>query len=459
MPMAERRDLRQEVTDRLISLMEQGVAPWQKPWDPEKSGSLLPINPTTEKAYRGGNALHLFAEQNVRGYEDPRWMTYRQATEQGWQVRKGEKGTQIEFWKFPTEEQREEAFAEGKKEPMPLQQLYTVFNGSQIEGIPALQRQVKPEWEVVQAAQSILDASGARVLHDQQDRAFYRRSTDSIHLPNEAAFATPADYYGTALHELAHWSGHPDRLNRETLAASYRFGDPAYAREELRAEIASMFLAAEKGIPHHPEQHAAYVSSWVATLQKDKNEIFRAAKDASEISDFLQGLEQERTRAQQDHIQSFESPTVETSEYVARFDAENGAVAVVEKNTATELRDIVGVTEIRNDAATLETEEIRDNYVDGRQALEATVRGALPAARMQDADRMSGTYAGQILEASSELAAQRISNDLVVIHQVTDLDREPHPGDEVRIQYDRGQASVADLVAQHGKAQERELAL
>ena len=108
---------------------------------------------------------------------------------------------------------------------------------------------------------------------------------DSIHLPPQRAFKDAASYYGTALHE--HWSGHPSRLDRPTLNESYRFGDISYAKEELRAELASVFLAAERGIPHDPEQHAAYVSSWINVLKQDKNEIFRAAHDASRAADFL----------------------------------------------------------------------------------------------------------------------------------------------------------------------------
>ena len=105
--------------------------------------------------------------------------------------------------------------------------------------------------------------SGARISHDQADRAFYNRISDSIHLPLRAAFKTAGDYYGTALHELAHWTGHPERLNRETLNESYRFGDLEYAKEELRAELASVFMMAERGIPHNPDSHAAYLGSWL----------------------------------------------------------------------------------------------------------------------------------------------------------------------------------------------------
>jgi hypothetical protein len=109
-----------------------------------------------------------------------------------------------------------------------------------------------------------------------------------------------AGYYGTALHELAHWSGHPSRLDRPTLTDSYRFGDVNYAKEELRAELASVFLAAHRGIPHHPEQHAAYVNSWIGALKRDKNEIFRAAHDASKATDFILALERDKSIGEED---------------------------------------------------------------------------------------------------------------------------------------------------------------
>ena len=172
-----------------------------------------------------------------------------------------------------------------------IHRVYTVFNGKQIDQIPAYEPTKHSEFEAIQAGEQIMAHSGAKIAHDQPDSAFYNRAKDSIHLPSKNAFKEPAGYYGTALHELAHWTGHPSRLNRATLNESYRFGDTNYAKEELRAELASVFLAAERGIPHTPEQHAAYVESWVKALKQDKNEIFRAAHEASAAADFLLTLE------------------------------------------------------------------------------------------------------------------------------------------------------------------------
>ena len=297
-----KRDHRQEVTDSIIKMLEDGVAPWQKPW--ESAG--MPLNPTTDKAYRGGNAVHLMATGLSRGYEDPRWMTYKQAAENGWQVRKGEKGTHIEFWevKAKAEEKNGEPSKAGDGEAAKenqrrlIHRVYTVFNAKQIDGVPAFERRQPSAFEAVHSGERILANSGAQITHDQRDSAFYRPSTDSIHLPPKEAFKDAPGYYGTALHELAHWTGHPSRLNRPTLNDSYRFGDLNYAKEELRAELASVFIAAEVGVPHDPANHAAYVGSWIKALKEDKNEIFRAAHDASAATDFVLSLEREVSRAE-----------------------------------------------------------------------------------------------------------------------------------------------------------------
>src|SRR5438034_2360606 len=288
-----KRDLRQEVTDSIVAALEKGVAPWQRPW--QSDAFEMPMNPTSGKPYRGGNAVHLMVVGMRNGYEDPRWLTYRQAQENEWQVRRGEKGTQIEFWQFPEarlaarEESRDDS-PDSRRDRF-LYRVYTVFNACQIDGIPAHTPRVRQEWEIIQSAEEVMRNSGARISHDQADRAFYDRRSDTIHLPPRAAFKTPGDFYGTALHELCHWTGASQRLNRETLNESYRFGDLNYAKEELRAELASVFLMAERGIPHNPDSHAAYLGSWLQVLRDDKHEIFRAARDAHRAADLLLALE------------------------------------------------------------------------------------------------------------------------------------------------------------------------
>ena len=139
-PEPVKRDHRQEVTDSIIKMLEEGVAPWQKPW--ESTG--MPLNPTTERDYRGGNAVHLMAVGMARGYQDPRWMTYKQAAEKGWQVRQGEKGTHIEFWDVKSKADKVADGSAAKPEMDEssagrrlIHRVYTVFNAKQIDGVPA----------------------------------------------------------------------------------------------------------------------------------------------------------------------------------------------------------------------------------------------------------------------------------------------------------------------------------
>lgn len=414
-----KRDFRKEVTDQIIEMLEKGTAPWQKPWEP---GALqLPFNPTTQRNYRGGNALHLMAVATRRGFDDPRWLTYKQAAANGWQVRAGEKGTQIEYWQFG-EEGKKSASAEERTQPEtnssdyrgPLRRVFTVFNANQIDGITPYAPKERQEWEIAVTGESILQNSGATILHNQHDRAFYSRATDRIHLPPGAAFKSAADYYGTALHELAHWTGHPDRLNRQTLNESYRFGDLNYAKEELRAELTSVFLAAERSIPHNPEQHAAYVHSWIKVLSEDKNEIFRAAKDAHRAADYILDLERGKQLR------------TETSAHVAAYDRGNATVTMTEKETATERRDPAAT----RSRAKAEVEKILDGEVDGRrppssqeiqdsfanaEALTHRIMGE--HARTYPADTGSGKYRGEVIGETEHHIVQKLSAKSAVAHE------------------------------------------
>ncbi|MGZ4823079.1 MAG: zincin-like metallopeptidase domain-containing protein [Terriglobales bacterium] len=290
------------VAEKLIAQLRAGTAPWQKPWNAEAG---LPFNPITGNRYRGINALQLVSQ----GREDPRWLTYKQASSLDAQVRRGEKGTPIQYWKF-TEEQtvvdgggRPVLDARGQpvKETVKLERprvfVATVFNAAQIDGLPPPQSRERA-WDPVERAERILEQSGAVFQHGEHDRAFYRPSTDTIHRPPRNQFPTAGAFYATALHELGHWTGHDSRLARDL---AHPFGSEGYAREELRAEIASMILGAELGIGHDTKQHVAYVDAWIKVLQDDPLEIFRAAADAEKIHDYVLGLEQRLVQDQAAH--------------------------------------------------------------------------------------------------------------------------------------------------------------
>ena len=295
-----KRDFRQDLTNKIVELVQNGASPWQKPWNPDAASAFfeMPHNAATGRAYRGGNAVWLMTQAMEFDSTDPRWCTFNQAVAEGWKVRKGSKGTTVEYWKFEGREEREDLVS-GQKQMVtvklstPRVFYATVFHASQLEGIPEYQRRERPEnWDPVLEAERILAGSGARIFHDQQDRAYYSPSADDIHLPPQVAFPTPLDYYEVAMHELGHWTGHGSRLARDLTGS---FGSESYAREELRAQMASLYLSADLGVPFNPERHAAYQASWVKKLQEDKHEIFRAARDAEVIADYVLNLAREHT--------------------------------------------------------------------------------------------------------------------------------------------------------------------
>lgn len=306
------RDFRQDLTNTIVGLIESGTAPWQKPWSPDDAGQALslPFNATTGRAYRGANSVYLMARQMQMGSVDPRWCTYKQAQAQGWQVRKGEKGTTVEYWQFEREEERLREDGSTEKVNVRLSQprvfYATVFNAHQIDGIPPRQPSVaKNQWEVSEAAERVLSSCGVSIHHDQHDSAYYAPASDSIHLPPRASFARQEDYYEVALHEVGHSTGHSSRLNRNLTGG---FGTPEYAREELRAQMCSLYLSAELGVPFNPERHAAYQASWVKALKEDKNEIFRAARDAELMADYVIGLSREKTLSKEINMAEAVSP-------------------------------------------------------------------------------------------------------------------------------------------------------
>lgn len=294
------------VAESIIKQLEQGTAPWVKPWQPGER--FMPYNPTSENEYRGMNAIWLLSVAERQGYTDSRWMTYKQANAADAQVNKREKGSIIQFWQWTEErakldeagkpllDEAGKAIKELIRLQFPKVRSAVVFNAEQISGLPEIKRTAPPEWKRHAEAESILKDSGAMLIFQRGDRAFYRPSTDSITLPERRQFESPEGFYATALHELGHWTGHESRLKRDL---SHPFGSMGYAKEELRAEIASLMLGEQLGIGHDPGQHVAYIQSWIQALQEDPREIFRASADAEKMVKYLRGREMNQEQKQE----------------------------------------------------------------------------------------------------------------------------------------------------------------
>lgn len=287
------------VTDRIVASLEQGVRPWQKPWSaaPDRRYPALPVR-HNGTPYRGINVLLLWGDAVDKGFTCNRWMTFRQAQECGAHVRKGEHGSTVVYADRAT---RTEINGSGEEieHAFGFLKAYTVFNVEQIEGLPA---SVQPEpvpvtpgsgTRLIKSAEAFFAATGAVFQHGG-DRAFYAPGPDCIQLPHPHAFADAESYAATKAHELIHWSGHESRLAREF---GKRFGDTAYAREELVAELGAAFLCAGLGLSLEPrDDHAAYLSDWLAVLKEDKRAIFAAAAHAQRAAEFLHSLQAERSQ-------------------------------------------------------------------------------------------------------------------------------------------------------------------
>jgi antirestriction protein ArdC len=283
------RDHYAAVTDQVIAALEAGTPPWRRPWDPDKAGGpCTPRNATTGARYRGINVVTLGMSPLAFCTSDPRWATYKQAADKGWQVKKGERGTTAYFFKRIEVRDGKAADSNGEEgtRRIPLLRAFTLFHASQIEGVPDFVPPTIEEapWRAPEAAELIITNSRA-VIRVGGDRAFYSPVTDHIQMPPLQAFHTPSGYSGCILHELGHWSGAKERLDRDLHNAS---GSHDYAREELRAEIAQVMVSTELGIPDCDfTNNVSYLASWLEKLRSDRKEIFRAAADAQRIADYL----------------------------------------------------------------------------------------------------------------------------------------------------------------------------
>lgn len=278
------------ITDRIISLLERGIVPWQRPW----IDGLSPANYSSRRPYRGINQWLLNAIAQDKGYTSVYWITYKDAAARGGNVRKGEHGTMAILWKLIEKEDEDT----GKTETVPWLRYYTVFNIQQCDGIPEPPAPEPREFSPIEAAEQI--AAGYKnpptINHSANGRAFYRRSDDSIHMPDREYFKSEAGYYATLFHEMIHSTGHESRLDR--LVETARFGNEDYSKEELTAELGAAMLSNVAGIDPTLENSAAYIQSWLTVLKDDKTLIIGASARAQKAADYIQGITYEKPEAQ-----------------------------------------------------------------------------------------------------------------------------------------------------------------
>lgn len=278
------------ITSRIVEKLEQGTAPWRKPW----TGGEMPRNLLTGKAYRGINLFLL----NMSNYSSPYWLTYNQCREKGGQVKKGEKSSQVVFWKLPEKGAKEEddAGEEGTGRKATLLRYYCVFNVEQTEGlnIPQLETEQR-EFSPLDACEALIRGMPANSpeIKYEQPKAFYVPSMDYVNMPKPESFCSSEEYYAVLFHELTYSTGHSRRLNRKGITGNNSFGTSDYGKEELIAEMGTAFLCGCTGIDNRTiDNSAAYLAGWLKAIKEDKKIVITAAAAAQKAADYILNKQQ-----------------------------------------------------------------------------------------------------------------------------------------------------------------------
>jgi antirestriction protein ArdC len=270
------------ITESVLKQLEQGVAPWRKPWS-----TSAPQNLISKKPYRGLNVFSLATQ----GYGSPYWLTFNQAKQLGAHVRKGEKSTLVSFWKCSEYERENASTGQLENKTSVLLRYYHVFNIEQCDGLRAI---YGDDWKPINPigqCEAITDGmpNGPRI--ERHSHAFYRSSADLIGIPSRNCFESPEAYYTTLFHELTHSTGHSSRLRRfEENSTDHEFASESYSKEELIAEIGAAMLAGISGISHSTlANSASYLQSWINKLRSDSRLIISAASQAQKAVDHILG--------------------------------------------------------------------------------------------------------------------------------------------------------------------------
>jgi len=278
------RDVYARVTAQIINAIEQGVGTLRMPWHTSGKFAFSPINVASKKPYRGINTVCLWATAQAKGYESGEWATYQRWQDRGAQVRKGKKATTVVFWKFANESVETDDGESAKSSRLLFTRGYSVFNAAQVDGYTSKPDVDMPMPERIAHAEAFFQAIRADVRNGG-NRAYYSLDSDHIQMPPFPAFAENVSYYSTLAHEHTHWTAPAARCDRQL---GKRFGDNAYAAEELIAELGAAFTCAHLGLSTEPrEDHAQYINSWLRVLKADSRAIFTAASKAQQATDWL----------------------------------------------------------------------------------------------------------------------------------------------------------------------------
>lgn len=275
------------IRDQILEALTQGRAPWQKGWKPGR-GVLQPLNGKTGRQYTGwANIVSLFFSAELNAYSSPRWVTFKQAKEAGVSVKKGEKGTHVEFWKsyIPKKAKEQiEADEDEKGRKRLACKVYTVFNEDQLDGPLADAPEAETVSRNIQFVLDMAKAAGVKLAFGGGDEAYFRPGLDLVRSPNLDQYSSEEAAITTLVHEFIHWTGGESRLNR---CQSGKFGSEDYATEELVAEAGAWLLAVELGLPFKPQNSANYLASWASKTKEPEKALDKALSDAQKAARYL----------------------------------------------------------------------------------------------------------------------------------------------------------------------------
>lgn len=301
---------RKELVDKVIANMDKGYI-WEAGWD---INALRSQNPVSGAKYNGINKLSLGYVVSENNYQDPRFVTFKQAQDNNWKVKRGEHGHLCEYWIWTTKVEKENENGEKVKVEVPLDRpkvsYFTVFNMEQIEGnYPKFELPTKLSHDnLVEIANDLIASSRCPIKEVAQSRAYYSPFNDDITLPLRDSFSSSEDFLATLIHEMAHSTG--EELGRQMSTGGKM--SPEYAKEELVAELSSLFLKAELGIANegkHFENHSAYLNGWNSMLKSDPNELYRASKEADKACEFIMDRYREYLKTKENIVEKAEIET------------------------------------------------------------------------------------------------------------------------------------------------------